>query len=47
MSKNSSRQQYLTNQEWLRWAKKRYPSLRKKKKPSTPPAYMGREDDYK
>jgi len=41
MSKNSPKQQYLANQEWLKWARNKYPSLKKKKKPSTPPSYMG------
>ena len=31
MSKNSSKTQYEASQEWLKWAKGKYQSLRKKK----------------
>lgn len=39
MSKNSSKQQYETFQEWYRWAVNKYPSLKKKKKPQTETYY--------
>lgn len=31
MSKNSSKTQYEASQEWLKWAKGKYQSLRRKK----------------
>jgi len=31
MSKNSHKAQYEASQEWLKWAKAKYPILRKKK----------------
>jgi len=37
MSKNSSKQLYEANQEWLKWARTKYPSLKVKKK--TPPPF--------
>lgn len=32
MSKNSSKQLYEASQEWLKWARTKYPSLKVKKK---------------
>jgi len=37
MSKNSSKQLYESSQEWLKWAKTKYPILRVKKKKTPPP----------
>ena len=40
MSKNSSKQLYESSQEWLKWARTKYPSFKlKKKKISFPPHY--------
>jgi hypothetical protein len=40
MSKNSARQTYQAHTEWLVWAKKQYPTLRKAKKPQQVPIWF-------
>jgi hypothetical protein len=41
MSKNSSKQNYTTFQEWHKWAKSKYPSYKvaSKKKPTQKPIW--------
>jgi hypothetical protein len=39
MSKNSPRQTYQASQEWLKWAKSKYPILKKKKKTVQQPPF--------